>query len=610
MTGVQEWVRKYPWFADAVVRYHGKEKLAAALDGAVAVAHAPPRTYRRKWAYARPKLTVMRVSHFSVHRVPHSAASDYEPGHLRELAVGRNAYDDRRSDDEVSAVEARWDNESGRAVLGNPDCPGVQKVLGHDFQFHACAVLFPLAAWDPVPGDCLVVRVSDGASARVDRNALWVLHDTGVDLDAGVKWHGTLSEHLPVGEPCAAVYLSAGKHLHGSVPFCAEADGSVYESGGAPFRKAYWAGTGNVREIDRGRTDQPCGKRVRVTQSGARLVVASNCLYVPERGGRFVPLPYGKNRFRPAAGDDPDVLLFPAVKASADRSGAHLLEVACAKSGAATVTGRDGASAFDRPADAEAFLVERHHLRPAAARELVGAAVRHKRAAAAVRYPDRTTVKAADRNRIETDWPNAPVVDDPSFVAPASFADDILPTETAATVRSTVWDMSEQPGSIERYRPYPFDYGVNVPVPGIGNSGARAEEGGRGSDSDGPSARDVEAVAAAAKSGVKELFDTAALAALVKRTRLDAIVTKIVKSGTRFMSDAADALGHMYWNTDEWSDRFGQGELGPLEDQLRDHFEGVGDLILNMQEKAVDSGRDFGLLPAIDNVDAATSGGA
>ena len=65
----------------------------------------------------------------------------------------------------------------------------------------------------------------------------------------------------------------------------------------------------------------------------------------------------------------------------------------------------------------------------------------------------------------------------------------------------------------------------------------------------------------------------------------------------RQVSDLGDILAHMAWNTEEWSDQFGRSEIGPLEDQVRDLFDGLGDLYLTLKEKTIAGDPDAGILP-------------
>lgn len=198
------------------------------------------------------------------------------------------------------------------------------------------------------------------------------------------------------------------------------------------------------------------------------------------------------------------------------------------------------------------------------------------------------------------DWPNSPVMPFDQISAPASFADDVVPTETGSAVAVPVQDMLMQPGAAERYRPYPVDYGVKTRLPGVGNDG-----GGIGSGGDHRS--DLSAVATAARSGRRELFDTAALAALVKHKRLRTLLEESRADLGRAVTRLGDNLAHLYWNQDEWADQFGEGEVGPLEDQIRSQFEKLGDLVLTLQEKAPTEGLDPGILPALAPADGSES---
>lgn len=619
MAGVDELVRLYPWYAEALDKYHGRAKVAAALEALAAI---PPRPKRVKTASlmssfgepSRPKVVVVRATRIVMSKVPHES-TDYTPSELADLGAGNNVYSDRRGDDEVSVMETAWgDGPGGGTSLSNPDYPGVQKVLGDDMKLHECAVLFALTAWTSKPGRCLVVRVSDGAWCVTDRNAVWVLANEGVDLDAGVKWHESLQAASSVtnGKRCAAVYLAPGKQLHASVPFTSDENGYVIDSCTYTDRP-YWARAGETHDHDPGREDH-FNYKVRVVDGAGRMVVASNCLYLPGNDRtRLVALDYDKKKFRPANGDDPDRYLMPGIKAASEN--AHVLHMSLSRHGAYGVEDPRTAEkvAFDKAADLEAYLVESHHLRPATARAFVTLCATAKQAHAVVRYPVKAAAGAEPRQRLETNFPNAPGLEELRQEAPGGFDDDIAPSEGPQSVAMTVNDLTEQPGTSDRYTNYPLDAGAQIPIPGIGNSGDASTQGpggGTGGGSQGLTAEEARRVAGAAQSGVKELFDTTSIAALVKRKRIDPVIDKITKACTSVMNALADGLCHLYWNSDDWADRFGQTELGPLEDQFRDHFEGLGDMSLGLEEKNVDSGRDFGLLPELANVDASQAAGA
>lgn len=613
MHGVQRLTAAYPWFADALTRYHTVEQIKAAADAADRVERTPARPRERvETKRAAARLTVIRVTRFRPSDVPSSKALDYPPEDLKTLSSGKNVYRDSRSDDEVSTVVAGWNDRSTTNALANPGEVGVQQVLGADMKLHECVVLLNLTSWaPPIPGDCLVIRVSDGAWARPDRNSVWAATARGVDLDAGVKWHESLKDgaSVPTGTKVAAVFMDGGKQLRASVPFTTFEDGCVCPDTYHHAQASYWASAGRVplrgdAVQDPGRMDHDCQAKLRMTPSAARLTVQSNCLYMPSGGRtRVVDLGYDKERLKLASGDDPDNFLFPQFKAAAD--GLEPLRIERTVTGEYHVDSKR-ASVTARPTDVEAFLVETHHMRPADAAALVAAVTPYQPMNAFVRYPNVKSAEGQDGPyRLSTTYPNAPPVDVQDMHQMASFADDVVPSKSDVRMRIAIPDLAEAPDAAARYRPYPQESGLQVPLPGIGNSGdnSRKSDGGLTDD-------DVMTVANAARSGVKELFDTAAVAVLVKRTRLDTIIERMIKATNSWMTAAADCLCHMYWNVDDWSERFGTDEVGPMEDHVRDHFEGIGKLALGIQEKAVNGGRDFGLLPKLDSVDAASAAGA
>lgn len=197
-------------------------------------------------------------------------------------------------------------------------------------------------------------------------------------------------------------------------------------------------------------------------------------------------------------------------------------------------------------------------------------------------------------------FPSSPALPFDLVSAPASFADDIVPSETASSMRVPVDDMLMRAGAMDRYRPYPIDHGVEGGTGGIGNSGDPSRMG--------PLSEDLEAVASAASSGRRDLFDTASLAALVKHKRIDSLLRETSRHLGAAVTSLADDLCHMYWNTDEWAERYGEGEIGPLEDQMLSQFEKLGDLVLRLQENSSRSGPDMSIIPEIAPSDNSEQG--
>jgi len=79
------------------------------------------------------------------------------------------------------------------------------------------------------------------------------------------------------------------------------------------------------------------------------------------------------------------------------------------------------------------------------------------------------------------------------------------------------------------------------------------------------------------------------IASMLKAVRDDTMVD-------RYMGDlmkALDRLGRIlfmfYWHGEEFSDRYGKQDLPELEDSLRNAFEMLGDVVLFLKEKTIET---------------------
>lgn len=104
-----------------------------------------------------------------------------------------------------------------------------------------------------------------------------------------------------------------------------------------------------------------------------------------------------------------------------------------------------------------------------------------------------------------------------------------------------------------------------------------------------PDPMSMQAAQQAGQTGQKEVFDTAVISSLLKAVRQDSLVDRY----TGDLMKAVDRLGRLlflfYWHNDNFMERYGKGDLPELEDTLRNAFEIVGDLLLFLKEKDVDS---------------------
>lgn len=134
----------------------------------------------------------------------------------------------------------------------------------------------------------------------------------------------------------------------------------------------------------------------------------------------------------------------------------------------------------------------------------------------------------------------------------------------------------------------------NIKVPELGASMTdRSIYKPMGSEPDhqqGPDRHAQESALQAAQTGQKEIFDTAMIGSLLKAVRDDSMID-------RYMSDlmkGLDRLGRIlflfYWHGDQFKERYGKTDMIELEDGIRNAFEYLGDLVLFLKQRAVDSG--------------------
>lgn len=630
---------KYAWFGDALQKFHGREKIAQAMAQAKPVDRtvdlfAPvydprivPPTAKQA---AESALTVVRVTTVRLRHVGQPGGPKvealYDPAEWEDLRVGKNIYRDKRGPENKSKVTL-WvgGSLSDGETLSNPSEHGVYEVLGNGHEYYKCAVLTPLVGWGPAIGRCLVYRLSDGAWCYAHPNAVWVRGQA--DQPELRKWVESLPavkakvDGVPQGTHAAIARVTENPGAGGfeaTVPWTKH-DGDSSEcwpmsppTEDRPFwgafdpwmdrtdgfrGKAIQSLTSKGPTIhDTSRKDQSHEFEVEVFDECSRPVVHGHQLYLPVD---CYLIKLDDKRFRPGDGSDPERVLFARNHSAGDKK-VELEKMAYSWH---VQDPRDGRTyRFKEGTDLEAHLVESHGLSVDDAQKLMSRLTQTKRAVVQIKYAaDYRSIQMPDTG-LALNFPGAPTLPFDQVAAPASFADDVVPSETGSSVSVPIQDMLMQPGAPDRYRPYPVQHGVQTRLPGIGNDDSSGTPGG------GPTDKDLQAVATTADGDRRDLFDTASLATLVKHKRLDTLLSGSRNKLGAAVTELGDDLAHLYWNTDEWAEKFGEGEIGPLEDQMLSQFEKLGELVLTMQEKTIDDTIDPGILPTIAPSDASEQG--
>ena len=93
----------------------------------------------------------------------------------------------------------------------------------------------------------------------------------------------------------------------------------------------------------------------------------------------------------------------------------------------------------------------------------------------------------------------------------------------------------------------------------------------------------------ASQSGQKEVFDTAMLSSLTNIVHPEQAVDKDLGNIAKTLNTLGKMLFMFYWHNEEFEDRYGKKDLPELEDTLRNSFEMLGDLLLFLKQKTVDT---------------------
>jgi hypothetical protein len=243
-------------------------------------------------------------------------------------------------------------------------------------------------------------------------------------------------------------------------------------------------------------------------------------------------------------------------------------------------TGKEAVYAF--PEDAEAHLVVDHGFRPADARRLTAAAVEKTAAEVGVKY--------GSPYLYQQDGPAAPAVPDSIAADMTGMFGNVVPARGGYSMAVPVRGASASRGELSRYRAFPADAGSLVDLPGIGNAGRQPKR-------QGPDPRDLKVIHEAARSGRRQIFETAALAALLKQTPMSAVVDRPLPKMLQEVTALGNKLIHSYWNVDAWNGRYGDTQVPQIRDRIRGLFEELGDLFLTLRETDADRGQDDTILP-------------
>jgi hypothetical protein len=99
--------------------------------------------------------------------------------------------------------------------------------------------------------------------------------------------------------------------------------------------------------------------------------------------------------------------------------------------------------------------------------------------------------------------------------------------------------------------------------------------------------KDQQYIAEAAQSGQREVFELGAVGSILKAMREDTLVDRYMPNLFKGLDALGRILMSLYAHGDKFADRYGQTDMPELEDNLRNAFEQLGDVILYLKQKDV-----------------------
>lgn len=581
------------------------EKRASVLDPEVG-ARAP----RPAWAAGRSVLGEYGPEH------PIKSGSlqvyTYDPGRLSELPRTlpepdaerllreRVLIKDTRGDGDVSRA---YDVQTSRA-LTNPDETGLYDALVKPDTYEKVAIIMGPHGPDGRKPFCTVVRAGGDKKGWINIHPSYVLVARKYSDEDWKDWAGGLPEGSGLSDGEGQYMLVGGDKPDGTLPFIvtgAVGDPDGYKIFNVHFdmyserpRQAYMKGMTN-KTYDNSRLSADSevydrwtnGERVHVgRQPGSRLRSNYGDLYVPD-GFRLLEVEeaeYDDETWK-APPDDPEKPDRPLKSLTGGKgesktppiSPAQVLDVELGlwrqKVGSTLPHARlrlyfDGHFArIDGGPDltekrALVTLVRDLGFREKVARELLDrcAAGRFKPGGPAreFRVEYAPWVKRADPY-LTGQGPEAPAIPDPAYGDDPFLGSQAL-TQLPQSDMIPVEGMRPDPGNRDLYRP-------NIE----------------------PDRRAARVATEAAASGQREIFDTSIMGGLLKVTSDDQLTDQYLGDLMKGMDRLGRILFQLYWHRDAFEERYGKTHVPELEDMLRNSFEDLGDLVLDLRQKTVEA---------------------
>lgn len=105
-------------------------------------------------------------------------------------------------------------------------------------------------------------------------------------------------------------------------------------------------------------------------------------------------------------------------------------------------------------------------------------------------------------------------------------------------------------------------------------------------------------LANAAQTGQKEVLDTSLLSNLLKGTQNETLIDKHLSNLMKGLDSLGRLLFNMYWHHDKFEDRYGGNNLPEMTDAMKNAYEALGDVTLELKQNTVEPYPDEGVDPS------------
>lgn len=609
----------YPMLLDGVKKFHGEEKIAAALKvpaniGVLKAADAYK--LRRRRRLPASSQGIQRTNILAPNPAAGSSEVNTEPGdpmpkmagvhviyshtiHMRQqpgsvmpfklsadekgkLLRGKHVIRDSRKDEDKTQVFAH--KQETKKALQNPTENGLYDIVVRPGVHARCAIFtVPYSAKGRKPS-VLVIRIDDGSWLNVRPQDVWFVAahplqefrdwvDSLPDAEDNLG-HGKQIIISPSGRQ-ATLPFSTGKQFNGSVNV-REAYFSTMMDQERPGSLTYKYQNTEPLHLARTLNHNP-DHLVFTGHQGKGFRANGDSLFIPA-GSKVLKLHDGYCGC--GVDSDPAPMLVLGNMVDIELGIIKTANTSPVTIRSAGVSYQIGKQARElNLEDAVVDLVARHGLKEATAREVLGEAKKNRK----VEYLFKYAVPSYD---LQQSAPGSPPFPEP-FVGSDPMTNGMVPTQSASQFNQPVPGLQASLTDREIYRPTdvfsPYD-----------RSNAN------------PPARDQDTsdfAMRASQSGQKELFDTAIIRSVIRSNDMDSIVDdELIGSLLKNNDKIARKLLNLYWNKSQWEDRFGKETTKDLESLLLDTFDREGDLVLTLREKSIQSNEDEGVLPDLKHL--------